>query len=118
MVLRELDVEDFIDVLRRRWPVLLLLAIAGAGIGWEIARSLPKRYTSQTVVLVEQPTVPGDYVRPVVIENINQRLSSMQQEILSRSRLEPIIKEFGLYAGDINRLPMDDLVARLQKTID
>jgi polysaccharide chain length determinant protein (PEP-CTERM system associated) len=42
----------------------------------------------------------------------------MQQEILSRSRLEPIIRQFGLFSGDINSASMDDLVARLQKAID
>src|ERR1700683_5063413 len=117
MAMRQLTAEDGIAILRRRWPVLLVLAIVGAGAGWEAARVLPKRFTSQTVVLVEQPTVPGDYVKPVVIENVNQHLASMQEEILSRSRLEPIIKEFGLYSEDIDRAPMDTLVARLRRTI-
>jgi polysaccharide chain length determinant protein (PEP-CTERM system associated) len=118
MTIRTLTIEDAIAILRKRWPVFLLLAIVGAGIGWETARVLPKRYLSQTVVLVEQPQVPGDYVKPIVIETVNQRLASMQQEILSRSRLEPIIKKLGLYAEDVDRAPMDNLVARLQKTID
>ena len=79
------------------------------------ARFLPKRYTSQTLVLVQQPAVPGDYVKPVVSEDTTERLASMQQEILSRSRLEPIIQQFGLYREDLNRTPMEDLVDRLQK---
>lgn len=114
---RQLTVEDVLEVVRKRWPVLVLLAIVGAGAGWEVARILPKRYKSQTVVLVEQPTVPGDYVKPVVIEDVNQRLASMQQEILSRSRLEPIIKQLEPYPEDANRASMDDLVGRLQKAI-
>ena len=116
--MRELTIEDIIGILRKRWPVLVLLAVVGAGSGWQIARVLPKRYKSKTVVLVEQPTVPGDYVKPVIIENVNQRLATMQQEILSQSHLEPIIKQYGLYPEDIDRAHMDDLVARLQNTID
>ena len=42
----------------------------------------------------------------------------MQQQILSRTRLEPIIRQFGLYSADINRVSMEDLVARLQKSIE
>ncbi len=114
---RELTADDIVKILKRRWPILLLMAFVGTGIGWEAARVLPKRYVSKTVVLVEPPTVPGDYVKPVVIDNINQHLASMQQEILSRSRLEPIIKKFGLYSDEVDRVPMDALVGRLQKTI-
>src|ERR1022692_1264281 len=109
MNIRTLTIEDAIAILRKHWPVLLVLAVIGAGIGWETARVLPKRYKSETVVLVEQPGVPGDYVKPIVIETVNQRLASMQEEILSRSRLEPIIRKLGLYAADIDRVPMDDL---------
>ena len=118
MNIRTLTIEDAIAILRKHWPVLLVLAVVGAGIGWETARVLPKRYKSETVVLVEQPGVPGDYVKPIVIETVNQRLASMQEEILSRSRLEPIIRKLGLYAADIDRVPMDDLVAHLQNAID
>ncbi len=42
----------------------------------------------------------------------------MQQQILSRSRLEPIIRQFNLYPQDVNRRSMDELVARLQRTIE
>jgi polysaccharide chain length determinant protein (PEP-CTERM system associated) len=42
----------------------------------------------------------------------------MQQQILSRSRLEPIIHQFNLYPQDVNRIPMDELVLRLQKSIE
>jgi hypothetical protein len=42
----------------------------------------------------------------------------MQEEILSRTRLEPIIHQYGLYSGDVNRVPPDALVARLQKDIE
>jgi polysaccharide chain length determinant protein (PEP-CTERM system associated) len=69
-------------------------------------------------VLVEQPTVPSDYVKPVITTEINERLASMREEILSRSRLEPIIHQYNLYANDINRRPMEEIIARMQKDIE
>ena len=62
--------------------------------------------------------MPADFVKPVDTTDISQRLASMQQQILSRSRLEPIIRQFGLYSKDVNRASMDSLVARLQKAIE
>jgi len=79
--------------------------------------SLPKRFTSQTLVLVQQPAVSPDLVPTLISDNVNQRLAAMQQQILSRSRLEPVIQELGLYHKDINRLPMEDLVEQLRRTI-
>jgi polysaccharide chain length determinant protein (PEP-CTERM system associated) len=115
---RELTFEDYIEILRRRWIIIVDFAQLGSGIGFGATKVLRKSYTSKTVVLVEQPTVPGDYVKPVVNESVNQRLATMQQEILSRSRLEPIIRKLSLYPADLNQAPMDDLVGRLRKGID
>ena len=84
----------------------------------ECRDSFPNKFKSQTLVIIEQPTVPQKIVESLDTSDINQRLSSMQQQILSRSRLEPIIRQFSLYPEDVNRMSMDDLVVRLQKTID
>ena len=114
---RELSLEDYIAVLLRRWPIIAALSVIGCGLGFGLAHFLPKRYTSQTLVLVQQPTVPTDYVRPVVSEGTNERLATMQQEILSRTRLEPIIQQLGLFREDVNRVSMEDLVSRLRSSI-
>lgn len=114
---RELTFQDYLSIARRRWVMVVLPVIIGSGLGYGLTRVLPKRYSSQTLVLVEQPTVPGDYVKPVVTEGTNQRLAAMQQEILSRSRLEPLIQQFGLYREDVIRLPMESLVDRLRNAI-
>jgi polysaccharide chain length determinant protein (PEP-CTERM system associated) len=117
MPARELTPEDYITIARRRWPIVVALSILGCGLGLATAHFLPKRYTSQTLVLVQQPSVPGDYVKPVVSEGTSERLATMQQEIMSRSRLEPIIQQFGLYRNDVSRVAMEDLVARLRKAV-
>jgi polysaccharide chain length determinant protein (PEP-CTERM system associated) len=117
MTQREWTTQDVVTLLRR-WRVLIVIcAVAGALLAYGVSRFIPNRYKSQTTVLVEQPTVPTDFVRPVVSEDINERLASMKQQILSRTRLEPIIRQFGLYSQDVNRVSMEDLVTRLQSAI-
>ena len=118
MTQRELTQADYIAILRRRWVLITVLALVGAPLAYGVSRFLPNRYKSQTLVLVEPPTVPTDFVKPVITTEINERLASMQEEILSRTRLEPIIHQYGLYSGDVSRLPPDALVARLQKDIE
>jgi len=82
------------------------------------ALQLPKKYTSQTLVLVAKPTVPTEYVKPVVTEDLNQRLASMKEQILSRTRLEPVIDKLNLYSEDRDKVHMEDLIERLRKAIE
>ncbi|PYU29761.1 MAG: lipopolysaccharide biosynthesis protein [Acidobacteria bacterium] len=112
VVQRELSVEDWLAILRRRFWWLLIPAILCAVAGFLLSLVLPKRYTSHTRVLVEAPIVPDSYVKPVVSDDLNRRLASMQGEILSRTRLQHLVEQFGLYK-DVNRAPMEVLVDRL-----
>jgi polysaccharide chain length determinant protein (PEP-CTERM system associated) len=118
MTERELTLADYKAMLRRRWALIVALAIVGGPVAYVVSRVLPDRYKSQTLVLVERASVPEKIVESLDTEDLTQRLSSMQQQILSRSRLEPIINQFGLYSNDVNKVPMEDLVARLQKSIE
>lgn len=115
----EITFADAKRVLRRHWWVVAVSVIAATAIAILLTAVLPKRYTSTTVVLVELPTVGSSYVPPpLVSEDLNNRLASMKQQILSRSHLQPIIEQFGLYEKDRKTLPMDDLVDKLRLAVD
>jgi|SRR5580704_1797275 polysaccharide chain length determinant protein (PEP-CTERM system associated) len=109
---------EYIAMLRRRWLLIAVLAVVGGPLAYGVSRFLPTKYKSQTTVLVEQPTVSADIVKPVDTTDIGLRLATMQQQILSRTRLEPVIRQFGLYPKDIDRVSMEELVSRLQKAIE
>src|SRR5437879_3119603 len=112
VVQRELSVEDWLAILRRRFWWLLIPAILCAVAGFLLSLVLPKRYTSHTRVLVEAPIVPDSYVKPVVSDDLNRRLASMQGELLGGTRLQRLVEQFGLYK-DVNGGPMEVLVDRL-----
>ena len=111
---RELKLEDYWAIARRHRLLLIVPAILGAILGYGISLTIPYQYLSQTLVLVKQPAVPDSVVKPIVNEDLNQRLATMKQQILSRTRLEPIIQDFGLYKKDQEKLPMEELVGRLR----
>ncbi len=114
----EISLADVKRILRRYWwiPTLVTLVVGAAGL--TAALVLPKKYTSSTLVLIEQPAVPKDVIKPVITDDLNQQMASMKAQILSRSRLELIINKFNLYAQDRAKLPMDDLVEKLKTSID
>src|ERR1700730_9084184 len=117
MLRQDISARDVIIILRRRWVLIALITLIGGTSGFALLHILPKRFTSQTLVLVQQPVVSPELLPTLVSDNINQRLAAMQQQILSRSRLEPVIQELDLYHNDINRVSMEDLVDRLRRTI-
>jgi polysaccharide chain length determinant protein (PEP-CTERM system associated) len=118
MVHQEIGAKDIVAIVRRRFWFIFLLTVFGGVLGLVATRVLPKRYISKTLVLVEQPEVqPVTPVVPNAMDNVNQRLATMQQQILSTARLEPVIRDLNLYQDDINRLPMEEIVDRLRQAI-
>jgi polysaccharide chain length determinant protein (PEP-CTERM system associated) len=115
MVHQEIGAKDVFEIARRRILLVVLLAVFGGVAGFAAARVLPKRYTSKTLVLVQQPEVQP--VTPIATDNVNQRLATMQQQILSTARLEPVIRDLNLYQNDINRLSKEEIVDRLRQAI-
>lgn len=114
---RELTTDDYLEILRRRYWILLVTAILGSVAAFLIARTLPKKYQSQTLVLVQQPKVDQKFVTPVVSEEINQRLASMTQEILSTAQLGPVVTQFHIYQKQMPDSTLGARVSRLRKAI-
>jgi polysaccharide chain length determinant protein (PEP-CTERM system associated) len=112
---RELTMQDYTGILKRRFWLILISATLFLGVGIGLTHIIPPQYESKTLVLIERQKVPENYVMPVVTEDLGSRLASMREQILSRSRIQPIIEKFNLYAGRENT--MDDRVEMTQKAI-
>jgi len=113
----EITASEVKRILRNYWWILPIAIIGCGSLGFLLATVLPKRYTSETLVLVDQPTVPTEFVKPVVTEDLNHRLASMQEQILSRTRLQPIIEKFGLYPALRGKVHIEELVDRLRTAV-
>ncbi len=93
------NISGYIEVfLRRKWA-FIPLAVAGAAIGGGLAVTLPAYYMSSTLVIIEEQQVPTAYVTPTDVTPVAQRINVIKQHILSRTKLEEIIKNFNLYDG-------------------
>jgi succinoglycan biosynthesis transport protein ExoP len=113
-----LDLPHYLGVIRRRHMQFLIPLLLGWLIVWGASWVLPSRYRSGTLILVEQPTMPKDYVTPNVNDDLQDRLRSITQQILSRTRLLHIIDQLNLYADAHGRLTPDDKVERMRKDIE
>lgn len=112
--MRSMD-EYWAMVVRRRWWILGPLFL-----GWLIvfasAWVIPPKYTSESVILVEQQKVPQQFVMPNVQVDLEERLQSITQLVLSRGRLLKIIGNLHLYQGLFFSSP-DDQIMQMRKDI-
>ena len=90
---------------------------AGASLAPLISRTLPQLFRSETLIMVVPQQVPDTYVKSTVTAKMEERLPSISNVILSRSRLERIINDFNLYPAQRSRGIMEDVVQRLRADI-
>jgi polysaccharide chain length determinant protein (PEP-CTERM system associated) len=102
---------------RRRWWILGTFFSVWA-LAWVASWILPPRYKSETLILVEQQQVPAEYVVTNVNTDMQDRLQTLSQQILSRTRLQRIIEDFHLYPRYQKQLSSDQLVEHMRKDID
>jgi polysaccharide chain length determinant protein (PEP-CTERM system associated) len=113
-----IEIEDLWNIIhRRRWCILSAWFLCWAVV-WAISWLLPAQYRSETLILIEQQKIPQEYVLSNVGVDFQQRLQTMTQQILSRTRLQRIIDELRLYPRQRNRMSPDELVELMRKDIE
>ena len=108
---RELTMDDYLAMLRRRMKVILVPALLAPLAGFFVSYAFPSKYTSQSLVLVEGQKVPQGIVQPVVTADLTERIATLQQQVLSQSRLQPMLERTGLAKPGQN---VDDLIDNIR----
>lgn len=114
---RALDVEDYIDVLRRHkgWifgPFLLVLVVSVVGVYlW------PDQYTSEATIQVKPQVVPQSLVQSVVNQDLLDEIATMQNTIMSRTVLTSIILNYDLYKRELASMPNEEVIDIMRRNI-
>ena len=104
---RELTMDDYLAMLRRRMKVILIPALLAPLAGFLVSYAFPPKYTSVSEVLVAPPKIPDAVVQQVFTEDLTQHITTIAQQVLSPSRLRPMVEKLGLAKGGQN---VDDVV--------
>jgi len=113
---RELNMDDYLAMLRRRAKWILIPALLAPLAGWLISYAFPAKYTSQALVLVEGQKVPEGMVQPVVTADLTGRIATLQQQVLSQSRLQPMLER--VYGKNSQNLDEQVDSIRLNMTVE
>ena len=108
---RELTLDDYLAMLRRRMKVILIPALLAPLAGFLVSYAFSAKYTSQSLVLVTPPKIPDAVVQQVFTEDLTQHITTIQQRVLSPSQLRPMVEKLGLARGGQS---VDDVIGDIQ----
>ncbi|MCD9187031.1 MAG: hypothetical protein LUM44_11410 [Pyrinomonadaceae bacterium] len=109
--------EIFQMLKRRKWLILLPVITMTAAIGYVVYK-LPSVFESKTLLTIKPPTISEKVVQSLTDEDISQRLQTINQEVLSRNSLEPMITKYDLFKLERNAgMPMELIVEKMHKGI-
>jgi polysaccharide chain length determinant protein (PEP-CTERM system associated) len=113
-----IDLGEILGIVRRRRWLFLGPFLLGWLLVWGVSWFLPTVYRSGTLILVEEPAVPEQYVPSNVNDSSQSRLDSITQQILSRTRLLHIIEHQHLYQDGRKQPTPDEIVDLMRKDIE
>jgi len=109
--------ELFGMIKRQKWLILLPTLTMTAAIGYVVYK-LPSIYESTSLLTVKPPTISSNLVQSLTNEDLSQRLQTINQEVLSRSSLEPLVQKYDLYKQErAAGMPMELVIERMYKNI-
>ncbi|HHC23940.1 MAG TPA: hypothetical protein ENK58_00790 [Desulfobacterales bacterium] len=115
---KKIKVDYYIDlVLRRRWLIIIPFCLSMlAGIYLSI--TLPRQYSADTLILIVPKSIPDRFVEPLTETPVQQRVSTITEQVKSRTYIERIIKEVGLYSGpEYKNMLLEEKIAGVRKNI-
>ncbi|MBK9168716.1 MAG: hypothetical protein IPM24_14775 [Bryobacterales bacterium] len=114
---RELDVEDYVDILRRHWMWIAGPTFLGLVVAVVVAFLWPDTYVSRAVMRITPPQVPQRVVPSNFSLELRERLLTMRQDVTSRGKLIDMVKKYNLYPKQQEKRPLEDIVEDMRRDI-
>ncbi|HTA46831.1 MAG TPA: hypothetical protein VK789_30515 [Bryobacteraceae bacterium] len=113
---RTLDLEDYIDVARRHATWILGPTFAGLVIATVVAFLVPNTYVSQATLEITPKQISEAIVKTTINQELSERISEMQQQIMSRTSLSSIITDprLDLYKSERASQPLEDVIETMR----
>lgn len=109
--------QDIVTIIKRRKLSLAVPLLAVFLLAVLIVVLLPPKYRSSSTILIEEQEVPREYVSANITTFADQRLQSINQQIMGSTRLLEIINRFNLYADLKATKTTEEIIAKLRKDI-
>jgi len=109
---------EYLKILRRRkWLLILPVLAVTTAVAYVVYR-LPDVYESETLIVVRPSNLPTSVVTGVSEDSMTRQLTSINQVVTSRSKLEPLVNKYDLYRVERSRgEPMETIIDTMRANI-
>ncbi|HXB75643.1 MAG TPA: Wzz/FepE/Etk N-terminal domain-containing protein [Candidatus Acidoferrales bacterium] len=101
---------------KRKTLIVALWLLLSAVTGFVVWR-LPSVYSSEAVILVDSQKIPDKYVTSTVSTDLQDRLATLNQQILSATRLKKVIDDLDLYHDERQTHVEEEIIEMMRKDI-
>jgi succinoglycan biosynthesis transport protein ExoP len=108
---------DLKGVIRRRKKGFLMVFFMVFILCGVIAIALPSVFKSESTILIEEQQIPADFVKTTITSYVEERIQTITQQIMSRTRLLEIINRFGLYPEMQGRKTTERIIEEMRGAI-
>jgi polysaccharide biosynthesis transport protein len=115
---RGMSADQVLASLWRRKTLILAIVAGVFAVGAGIVATLPNVYQSTVVVRVDAHRMGEEMVQRTVSELVEQRITTVRQEMLSRPVLQRAIEDLGLYSDLVKKKGIEVAVERMRKDLD
>ncbi|MBN2332645.1 MAG: hypothetical protein JXO49_03875 [Deltaproteobacteria bacterium] len=115
---QQVQLQQYLDLfLRNKWLILLPFVLS-TFCAFIFSLAIPNVYQASTTILVVPQNIPDNYVRSTVPSAVADRLQTLSQQIMSRTRLKQIIDRFGLYREEVEKSAPEEIIDLMREKID
>jgi uncharacterized protein involved in exopolysaccharide biosynthesis len=93
---RAFKMDDYLAMLQRRLKLILIPALLAPVVGFLVSYAFLPKYTASSLILVAGQKVPEGYAKPLATQDLVQLIAAMQEQVLSRAHMIPMIDRMGL----------------------
>ena len=113
----ELTFDDYLLIIRRRAPYLIGIFVVVLLISVAVAIATPPTYRATGTIMVESPQVPENIVPNAIRNQLDDRIDTIMQRVMTRESLLQIANKYGLFKESARSMTTDELIDKMRKRI-
>lgn len=116
----EMTINDYIDILRRRFVMVISIFISFSIITLMLAIFLPPVYQATGTILIESQQISSSFIAPTVTQAVRERIEIVKQHVMTRENILRLINKHNLYGtGDgNNRRVTSDVIEKFRDNVE
>lgn len=117
--LKDVDILQLLEPIFRRKELVTAIFLVVSILGVYLAANLPNVYRSSTLILITPQGLPQNYVSSTIAtQSVEQRMRTIAEQILSRTSLDNIVREFNLFPTVGSKNDNEGRIIALRKSIN